>query len=50
MEGPFVTILFTDCVGSTALAHRHGHEAADTIRREHFALLRAAIAEHGAAR
>jgi len=46
MEGPFVTILFTDCVGSTLL-HRQGDVAADAVRREHFVLLRVAIAEHG---
>jgi DNA-binding NarL/FixJ family response regulator/class 3 adenylate cyclase len=43
----FVTILFTDLVGSTALFDRRGDDAADVLRREHFAALRAAIAEHG---
>jgi DNA-binding NarL/FixJ family response regulator/class 3 adenylate cyclase len=47
VEGPFVTILFTDLVGSTALFARRGDEAADAIRREHFAGLRRAIAAHG---
>jgi DNA-binding NarL/FixJ family response regulator/class 3 adenylate cyclase len=47
MEGPFVTILFTDCVGSTALLHRRGDDAAEVLRREHFALLRGAISKHG---
>ena len=47
METPFVTILFTDCVGSTALADRHGDEAAEATRRKHFALLRKTIGEHG---
>ena len=45
--GAFVTILFTDLVGSAALFARHGDEAADAVRREHFAALRAAVAEHG---
>ena len=43
----FVTILFTDLVGSTALYARHGDEVADVLRREHFDALRAALAEHG---
>src|SRR5579884_646379 len=47
MEQPFVTILFTDLVGSSALFDRHGDEAGDTVRREHFAALRRAVAEHG---
>ena len=47
MQGPFVTILFTDLVGSTTLFDRHGDEAADAVRRGHFALLRRAVAEHG---
>ena len=46
-EAPFLTIMFTDLVGSTALFDRHGDDAADTLRREHFASLRAAVAEHG---
>ena len=44
MEGSFVTILFT---GSTALFERKGDEAADAVRREHFAALRRAVDEHG---
>jgi DNA-binding NarL/FixJ family response regulator len=47
MGEPFVTILFTDLVGSASLFERHGDEAADAIRREHFDLLRHAVAEHG---
>jgi DNA-binding NarL/FixJ family response regulator/class 3 adenylate cyclase len=47
MDNPFVTILFTDLVGSAALFDRHGDEAADTLRREHFATLRRAVAAHG---
>jgi DNA-binding NarL/FixJ family response regulator/class 3 adenylate cyclase len=43
----FVTILFTDLVGSTALFSRRGDDAADAMRREHFEGLRRAIAEHG---
>src|SRR5271154_6708085 len=46
-EASFLTILFTDLVGSTALFDRHGDEAADALRREHFASLRAAVAAHG---
>ncbi len=47
MEGPFVTILFSDLVGSAALFDRQGDEAADRVRREHFAVLREAVTEHG---
>ena len=47
MEGSFVTILFTDLAGSTALFERRGDEAADALRREHFAALRGAVAQHG---
>jgi DNA-binding NarL/FixJ family response regulator/class 3 adenylate cyclase len=47
VEESFVTILFTDVVGSTSLFARRGDEAADVLRREHFATLRAAVAEHG---
>jgi len=47
MEGPFLSILFTDLVASSALLQRHGDVAADAVRRSHFAVLRAAIAEHG---
>jgi DNA-binding NarL/FixJ family response regulator/class 3 adenylate cyclase len=47
MGEPFVTILFTDLVGSASLFERHGDEAADAIRREHFDLLRRPVAEHG---
>jgi DNA-binding NarL/FixJ family response regulator/class 3 adenylate cyclase len=43
----FVTILFTDLVGSTAMFGRQGDEQADTTRRAHFAGLRDAVAEHG---
>jgi DNA-binding NarL/FixJ family response regulator/class 3 adenylate cyclase len=43
----FVTILFTDLVGSASLFEQHGDEAADAIRRAHFDLLRRAVAGHG---
>jgi len=46
MEASFVTILFTDVVGSTALFDRRGDDAADALRREHFTRLRSAIAAH----
>ncbi|HEX2103703.1 MAG TPA: AAA family ATPase [Solirubrobacteraceae bacterium] len=46
MEQGFVTIMFTDLVGSTASCS-HGDEAAERLRREHLAALRAAIANHG---
>ena len=47
MEPSFVTILFTDMTGSTALFERYGDDVADGLRREHFAALRDAVAEHG---
>jgi DNA-binding NarL/FixJ family response regulator/class 3 adenylate cyclase len=43
----FVTVLFTDLVGSASLFARRGDEAADAVRREHFDVLRNAVAEHG---
>ncbi len=46
MDAPFVTILFTDLVGSTRRFERHGDDAADAVRREHFRMLRRAVAEH----
>ena len=42
-----VTVVFTDLVGSTAMAARLGPDATETLRREHFACLRAGIAGHG---
>jgi class 3 adenylate cyclase/tetratricopeptide (TPR) repeat protein len=42
-----VTVLFTDLVGSTALASSLAQDAADALRREHFSILRRAIAETG---
>ena len=47
MGEPFVTVLFTDLVGSASLFERHGDEAADASRRQHFELLRRAVAAHG---
>jgi DNA-binding NarL/FixJ family response regulator/class 3 adenylate cyclase len=47
MGAPFVTVLFTDLVGSASLFERHGDEAADAVRRAHFDALRRAVAEHG---
>ncbi|MFN8037533.1 MAG: AAA family ATPase [Acidimicrobiia bacterium] len=42
-----VTVVFTDLVGSTALAQLLGDDAADEMRREHDRLVRVATAEHG---
>ena len=42
-----VAVLFTDIVGSTALASSLAVEAADELRREHFSILRQAVAEAG---
>ena len=42
-----ITVLFTDLVGSTELLSRLGESAADELRREHFGLLRAAVADAG---
>ncbi len=47
MEGSFVTILFTELVGSASLFASRGDETANAIRLEHLATLRASIAEHG---
>ncbi|HEX3795358.1 MAG TPA: AAA family ATPase [Acidimicrobiales bacterium] len=51
-EGPSVitevaTIMFTDIVGSTELSQRLSSDAADEVRRNHFSILRQAIAEAG---
>ena len=43
MQTSFVTILFTDLVGSAALFDRRGDEAADALRQAHFASLRTAV-------
>jgi class 3 adenylate cyclase/tetratricopeptide (TPR) repeat protein len=42
-----VAILFTDIVGSTELSQRLSAEMADSVRREHFTILRQAITESG---
>ena len=47
MEGSFVAILFTGLAGADARFDRHGDEAADAARRDHFTTLRAAIVAHG---
>ena len=47
MTSENVTVLFTDMVGSTALASSLVPEAADEMRRQHFAVLRDAVAEAG---
>ncbi len=49
MTGPagVVTFLFTDLVGSTALIDRLGDDAADSVRRDHFEMLRKAVEEAG---
>lgn len=41
-----VAVLFTDVVGSTELLDRLGDEAANQLRRRHFALLRSTIGDH----
>jgi len=42
-----VSVLFTDLVGSTAMAAELGADGAEDLRRTHFALLREAVDEHG---
>jgi class 3 adenylate cyclase len=42
-----VTLLFTDLVGSTELFQRIGDDAAETVRRTHFQLLREAVSARG---
>ena len=42
-----VAVLFTDMVGSTVLASSLAPDAADELRREHFSILRQAVAEAG---
>src|SRR2546422_251411 len=41
------TVLFTDLVGSTGLATRVGPGAAESLRRDHFAILRGAVEATG---
>ena len=47
MSTESATILFTDVVGSTELSQRLSAETADEVRREHFSILRQALAEAG---
>ena len=47
-DAEHVTVLFTDMVGSTALAAGMSPAEADDLRRTHFSLLRQAIAAAGA--
>ena len=47
MTSENVTVLFTDMVGSTALASSLAPDDADELRRAHFAILRQAVAEAG---
>jgi class 3 adenylate cyclase/DNA-binding CsgD family transcriptional regulator len=42
-----VTLLFTDLVGSTELLERLGDDAAETLRRTHFRILREAVSAAG---
>ncbi len=42
-----LAILFTDLVGSTELSQAHAPDTAEEIRRQHNAILRQAITEHG---
>ena len=42
-----ISVLFTDMVGSTAMSSRVGPAAAEQLRKEYFALLRAAIRVDG---
>src|SRR5262245_744548 len=42
-----ITVMFTDLVGSTAMLSRVGEERAETLRREHFSLLRGALGTCG---
>src|SRR3954454_10345925 len=46
VESSFVTIMFTDVVGSTTLYDRYGDDEADARRARHFAVLRAGVASH----
>ena len=41
-----IAVVFTDLVGSTALASRVGPEAAEELRVEHFSLLRGVVNRH----
>src|SRR6476661_9353810 len=47
MAAETITVVFTDLVGSTELLSRVGEARADELRREHFGLLRTAMADNG---
>jgi DNA-binding NarL/FixJ family response regulator/class 3 adenylate cyclase len=46
VEPSFVTIMFTNAVGSTTLYDRYGDDEADARRARHFAVLREVVAAH----
>jgi DNA-binding NarL/FixJ family response regulator/class 3 adenylate cyclase len=46
VEPSFVTIMFTNVVGSTTLYDRYGDDEADARRARHFAVLREVVAVH----
>src|SRR3954467_1432590 len=46
VESSFVTIMFTDVVGSTTLSDRYGDDEAHPRRARHFAVLREVVATH----
>jgi DNA-binding NarL/FixJ family response regulator/class 3 adenylate cyclase len=46
VEPSFVTIMFTDVVGSTTLYDRYGDDEADARRGRHFSVLREVVAAH----
>jgi DNA-binding NarL/FixJ family response regulator/class 3 adenylate cyclase len=46
VESSFVTIMFTDVVGSTTLYDRYGDDEADARRARHFAVMREVVAAH----
>jgi len=46
-EDRFLTILFTDLVRSSELFSERGDDAANELLREHFAVLRRAVDQHG---
>ena len=46
VESSFVTIMFTDVVGSTTLYDRYGDDEADARRARHFAVMREVVAVH----
>lgn len=46
-SAPFLAVLFTDLVGSTAMTSRLGDELAQALVRQHDSIVRAALGEHG---